>query len=142
LIVNDCGLPDGSMGWVTTSYSPKPGSYQLFFEVANAIDNFVPSALAIDNVRVTTPEPSTLVLLTAGLLGMVSRRLIARAQQAYAYYGGRQAESSKHKKTWAQNGRQNPGFLGENRGMAGSKGREGAVFDLPLLILLQLDGNV
>jgi hypothetical protein len=42
--LNNCiggTLPGGSMGWVTTSYSPKPGSYQLFFEVANVVDNFV-----------------------------------------------------------------------------------------------------
>lgn len=65
-------LQGGSMGWVTTSYNPPPGTYQLVFEVQNALDNIDPSALAIDNVRVTTPEPETLALLLIGLVGMLA----------------------------------------------------------------------
>lgn len=63
--------PGGSMGWITTSYSPAPGTYQLVFQVANNVDTAVPSALAIDNVRITTPEPRTLALLLIGFAGVL-----------------------------------------------------------------------
>jgi hypothetical protein len=75
-------VPGGSMGWVTTSYSPAPGTYQLVFEVANAVDNEVPSALAVDDVRITTPEPRTLALLLIGLAGLCI--LQARRRSRYA----------------------------------------------------------
>ncbi len=76
--------PGGSMGWVTTSYSSAPGTYQLVFEVANARDNEVASALAIDNVRITTPEPGTLALLLIGLAGLC----VLQGRRRFRYGGG------------------------------------------------------
>lgn len=64
------GVARGSTGWVTSSYTPPDGTYQLLFLVANSIDTAAYSALAIDNVRITTPEPQTLTLLLIGLAGL------------------------------------------------------------------------
>jgi hypothetical protein len=75
-------LQGGSMGWVTTSYSPAPGSYQLVFEVQNALDNTNPSALAIDNVRITTPEPEAFALLIISLIGMLALRGLRKPRYA------------------------------------------------------------
>lgn len=80
------GLPmhplGGSMGWVMTSYTPSPGTYQLFFEVDNALDTIGPSALAIDNVRITTPEPETFALLLISLIGMFALRGLRKPRYA------------------------------------------------------------
>jgi hypothetical protein len=46
------GGPGGATGWVTTTYSPAAGTYQLRFVVSDVGDTNVESGLAIDNVRV------------------------------------------------------------------------------------------
>jgi hypothetical protein len=78
------GLYTGSTGWITSTYMPSAGSYQLFFVASNYDDTSVPSALAVDNIRlngpVNVPEPGTLTMLFGmGLsgLGMFCRRKLA-----------------------------------------------------------------
>jgi hypothetical protein len=51
------GGPGGSTGWVTSSYTPGAGSYELLFVVSDVGDSGVPSALAIDSIR----EGTTLI---------------------------------------------------------------------------------
>jgi len=54
---------------------PTTGIHQLGFGVFNTFDNELSSAALIDNVTVTAvPEPSTWMLLGAGLLGITIRR--------------------------------------------------------------------
>ncbi len=74
----------GSSGWITSTYMPSAGSYQLFFVASNEADSGVPSALLVDNIRlngpVNVPEPGTLTMLFGmGLsgFGMFCRRKFA-----------------------------------------------------------------
>jgi hypothetical protein len=66
------GAPAGPTGWVTSSFLPAAGTYQLRFFVSDVLDADINSALAIDNIRVTAvPEPTTLTLLGIGLAGLI-----------------------------------------------------------------------
>jgi hypothetical protein len=67
------GAPAGPTGWVTTSFAPGAGTYQLRFIVSDVLDSDINSALAIDNIR-TVPEPTTLILLGVGVAIVVACR--------------------------------------------------------------------
>ena len=85
------GGPGGATGWVTASFTPGAGSYQLFFAVSDVGDTAVESALAVDNIRSDTrsqdrqgqsgpviPEPSSLVLFGTSLFGLSGARRLRR----------------------------------------------------------------
>ena len=82
------GGPGGSTGWVTSSFAPGPGSYQLAFAVSDLGDTSVNSALAFDNIRVDAraqggpiiPEPQSFLLFSAGLLILFGARRLRRRQ--------------------------------------------------------------
>ncbi|MBI4877869.1 MAG: hypothetical protein HY822_24830 [Acidobacteria bacterium] len=75
------GAPGGATGWVTSSFAPGSGTYQLRFVVSDVSDVGVPSALAMDNLRVgdnligslepapaaEAPEPAAGLLVLGGL---------------------------------------------------------------------------
>jgi hypothetical protein len=68
--------PGGFTGWVTASYTPGAGNYQLFFVTSNLLDDVYPSALVIGDVRGASfsqvvPEPSSLTMAVVGLLGVL-----------------------------------------------------------------------
>ncbi len=66
----------GNTGWVQSTYFiPNAGDYYLEIGVTNLLDQIWDSGIAMDGVKVDdkpiipTPEPATLTLLAAGLLG-------------------------------------------------------------------------
>lgn len=79
---NGCGYT----GWIQEDYNiPTAGTYQLAFGVSNASDDALDTGLAYGGVEVNgtpvgTPEPSTLLMLGSGLLGLagtLKRKLLS-----------------------------------------------------------------
>ena len=56
------------------NFLPGAGIYTLGFGVIDVADFAVPSALLVDNVVTTNPEPSTMALLGTGLAGFLAWR--------------------------------------------------------------------
>ncbi len=79
---NGCGYT----GWIQEDYNiPTAGAYQLAFGVSNATDTAYDTGLAysgveVDGKPVGAPEPSTLLMLGSGLLGLagtLKRKLLS-----------------------------------------------------------------
>lgn len=69
-VVGDSGCDTGttiggSTDWVTSSYAPGAGTYQLLFAAFNTGEPIAPSGLAIQSVAV--PEPDGLLLIFIGI---------------------------------------------------------------------------
>lgn len=77
----------GATGWVTASYRPGAGSYQILFVVSNVGDPGLESALAIDNLRSSgglidgfeinapvVPEPNTVLMIALGIATVLRLR--------------------------------------------------------------------
>jgi hypothetical protein len=78
----------GSTDWTRLSADIGPGTYQLAFNVNNALDDYVDSHLLIDDINaalpppvMVTPEPASLVLMATGLLGVIGVSIRTRNRQ-------------------------------------------------------------
>lgn len=70
-----------STDWMAYSYTfDQAGSGSILFNVENLWDEEVDSQLFVDNVTATSPvpEPATLLLLGAGILGLISRKKFSK----------------------------------------------------------------